>query len=71
MKDVLKPQKEGTPEEKAKPSGAIQDLSKALDAALSENISKLNPKLASGVDLSDQIELIVATQLEENKEQKS
>ena len=31
----------------------------------------MNPKLASGVDLSDQIELIVATQLEETKEQKS
>ena len=54
LKDVL-----NQPEKKKE---STQNLKTALDQALSENISKLNPKLSQNVDLTEQIKLVVASQ---------
>ena len=67
LKDVLKDGTDGKP----KHDGSTQDLKVALNDALSESISKLNPQVAKDVDMSDQIELVVKTQMMENKEKQS
>ena len=43
-------------------AGSTQDLEVALDKALSESVSKFDPEMtAQNTNLSDQIELVVAS----------
>ena len=51
--------------------GSTQDLEAALDKALSESVAKLDPKVtAESTNLSDQIELVVASQFNDSLDQK-